>query len=788
MTEQTLTEQTFRVTGMDCASCATNIEKAVGKLDGVELSSINFTTELLRVNGRVDPTTIITRVRDLGYDVRDIADVANPDAPTTDNRPPTTEKTGVLPYLWQRWDTRLALLGALLVLPGVVFHELLPGLGEHLFGSYGWLIDVASVGAMVTAGWPIAKSAWQSLRINRDININVLMTIAAIGAVIIGAYTEAGLVMVLFAIGEALEGYTASRARDSIRSLMAVAPNEATVLRPCIDCAGHLGQDGYTGGPCPFCGLEEHRVPVDDLLVGETIVVKPGERIPMDGRILSGISSVNQAPITGESALIDKAAGDKVFASAINGEGTLEIEVTHRAADNTIARLIQMVEEAQEKRAPAQRFVDRFARVYTPAVVVLAVLVATIPPLFFGQPFLNPNPDTFGWLYRALALLVVACPCALVISTPVSIVSAIANAAKHGVLFKGGAHLEELSRVNAIAFDKTGTLTKGEPTVVAVQAIQCKNGLNRRERGERRENNKSAESAVHPCPDCDDLLALASAVEQRSEHPLAQAVVAAADARGLRQRYPAAQQVQAQTGRGVVGEVNGRAITIGSHRSFSDHEAHAVHCAALEQASASGHTTMLIRDDDAYLGYIAVADTIRADSRAAVAELKQMGLRHLVMLTGDNAATAQKVAADVGVTDVRADLLPEDKVTAVSQLRTDLGTVAMIGDGINDTPALATANVGIAIGNTGQAMETADITLMGGDLRQLPNALRLSRATMRTIRANVALSLGIKGVFLIAVLLGVGTMWMAVLADMGTSLLVTLNGMRLLKRPFTPSQ
>ncbi|MCA9930560.1 MAG: heavy metal translocating P-type ATPase, partial [Anaerolineales bacterium] len=427
-------ELTFRIRGMDCAGCAQSVENGVARLDGVEMCRLNFTTELLHVTGATAADDIIKRVESLGYEAVDPTD----DSDETANQEPTNHS--FWQFLWQRWDTRLALLGALLILPGLLFNELLPFLGLESM----WL-NLFSVAAMAVAGYPIADSAWRTLRINREISINLLMTIAAVGAVIIGAYTEAGLVMVLFAVGEALEGFTAARARNSIRSLMEAAPQEATVLRPCINCAGHMGQDGYTGGPCPFCGLEEQRVPVASLEVGETIVVKPGEQIPMDGRILTGHSAVNQAPITGESQPVAKEPEDTVYASSINGNGVLQIEVTHPAADNTISRIIKLVEEAQAQKAPAQRIVDKFAKVYTPLVVGLAALVAVVPPLFFGQPFWNPDASTQGWLYRALALLVVACPCALVISTPVSVISAISNAARNGVLVKGGAFLEMLS-------------------------------------------------------------------------------------------------------------------------------------------------------------------------------------------------------------------------------------------------------------------------------------------------------------------------------------------------------
>lgn len=741
-----MTTQTFHITGMDCASCAKSLETAVSKLPTVTHCTVNFTSETMRVEGSATAADIVQRVRDIGYNV------AEPKAKAS----PAAEPTNFFTFMWQRTDTRLALLGAVLVLPGLLFEELLPHLGiSHP------LFDAAAVAAMLVAGAPIARSGWRSLTINRDLNINVLMTIAAVGAVAIGAYTEAGLVMVLFAIGEALEGYTAGRARAAIKGLTAVSPQTATVLRPCIDCQAHLGQDGYTGGPCPFCGVEAQKIHIDDLAVGDLILVKPGERIPMDGRIASGHTSVNQAPITGESRLVEKAVGDPVFASSVNGEGAVEIEVTRLAADNTISRLIQMVAEAQERQAPAQRFVDRFARVYTPLVVVVAMLVAAVPPLLFGQPFWDAANPAQGWLYRALALLVVACPCALVISTPVAIISAISNGARRGVLFKGGAFVEALSQVRAIAFDKTGTLTHGQPSVVAFQSAAC------------------AETRFD-CAICEDLLALAGAVEQRSEHPLANAVVGAAQQRGVQGRYPAATAVTAYSGRGVVGEVNGRRVFIGSHTYFDAHIPHADHCATIEQQAAQGYTTMLISHDEQYAGYIAVADTVRESSKTAVSALQQLGLAKLVMLTGDNAATAHTIASAVGMAEVRANCLPEEKVTAVRELRQQFGSVAMVGDGINDTPALATANVGIAIGNSAQAMETADVVLLGDDLSQLPFAIRLSRATMHTIRHNITASIGIKLIFLLLVLIGWGSLWLAVLADVGTSLLVTLNGMRLL--------
>ena len=722
-------KQTFIITGMDCADCAKTVETGVAKLAGVQLSELNFHSETLQVQGDASAQEIIDRVRELGYNVRDSQE--------DNGQVEEASQINFLQFLLGRSDTKLALLAAILVLPGLLFHELLPNLGIH-----HPLLNVASVSAMVLAGYPVALSGWRAFRINRQITINALMSIAAIGAVLIGAYTEAGVVMVLFVIGEALEGFTSERARRSIRGLMNIAPSQATLLEK---------HDNH---------LYEKDIHVRELKVGDLILVKPGKRIPMDGRVVSGSSGVNQAPITGEAKAVQKGKGASVFAGSINGEGTLEVEVTHLAEDNTISRLIKMVEEAQEKKAPAQRFVDKFAEYYTPAVVVLAALVAIIPSLFLGQAFFGES----GWLYRGLTLLVVACPCALVISTPVSIISAISNAARSGVLFKGGVHIETLAKTNAIAFDKTGTLTNGKPSVINIQSIEC--------------TNPDAS-----CDNCDDLLALASAVEGRSEHPIAQAVAHEARHRGLSMNYPAAERVTTLTGRGVTGNVNGHEVVIGSHPYFDESIPHQAHCEVVSNADAGGLTTMMVSSDKRYKGFITIADSVRETSRNALNELKDLGIKDLVMLTGDNEMTARSVADTVGVTDFRAGCLPEDKVAEIEHLRESKGDVVMVGDGINDTPALAAATIGVAIGNTSQAMETADITLMGNSLRQLPFAIRLSRAAMSTIRTNVAVSIGIKVIFLILVLFGLGSMWLAVLADMGTSLLVTLNGVRLLKNP-----
>ena len=742
-------EQIFTINGIDCADCARSIEKGVASLPGVQTCSLNYTVAKLRVVGDIAPDAIIGRVADLGYAAREATPVTAVELTAQGG------VRGFVHFLLQRRTTVLALIGALLILPGLLFDELLPMLGWH---SVWW--TVTSIAAMLVAGYPVARGAWRSLIINHEVSINLLMTLAGIGAVIIGAYTEAGLVMVLFAIGEALEGYTMERARHAIRSMLQLAPNEATVLRACIDCHAHLGQDGYQGGACPFCGVEEIRLPVEQIQVGDVMVIKPGERIAMDGLVTAGASAVNQAPITGESMPVEKAIGNPIYAGSINGEAALTVAVTQLAADNTVSRMIRMVEEAQERRAPVQRFVDQFARYYTPAVVGMAALVATVPPLFFGAPFWNPDLNTQGWLYRALEVLVIACPCALVISTPVTVISAITAAARRGVLIKGGAFLEALGTVKAFAFDKTGTLTAGMPTVTQWRAFDCATG--------------------EPCSTCDDVLALAAAVERRTAHPLARAVVAAADERQFAPIYAPAEAVELLAGRGVRGQVNGSMITVGSHRLFDEVFPHALAiCALVDQAEANGQTTVLVAEGERVRGYITLADTVRASSRTVISELNALGLP-TIMLTGDNRTVAQSIGAQVGVIDVRAELLPQHKVDAVKELLGRYDSVAMVGDGVNDTPSLATATVGIAMGGAGspQALETADIALMSDDLHQLPFAVRLARFARHVIGQNVALSFGMKAIFLVLAFLGVTSLWVAILADVGMSLLVTLNGMR----------
>jgi Cd2+/Zn2+-exporting ATPase len=758
------TELHYRIAGMDCAECALTLERSVAQLEGVDQVQVNFTTETLDAVGRLDPQAIAERVHALGYEVRDEAEEEEAEPAST------REASGIVRfvrYLWRDRATALALIG------GVLLLLTLPLALWLSFPGSVWVVRGLQILVTVGAGFPIARQGLRALVAGRQITIDLLMTIAAIGALAIGQTTEAAIVVVLFAIGEALEGYSAERARDSLRSLLALRPDQATVLRECIDCEEHLGRDGYEGGPCPFCGVHETVLPVKEIVVGDRVLVRPGDRIPVDGQVRAGTSSVNQAPVTGESVPVLKVAGEPVYAGTVNGEGAIEVEVSRPAEDSTISRIVRLVERAQAQRSPVERFIDRFARWYTPAVVVVALVVATVPPLLFGAPFLD-TPGTHGWLYRALALLLVACPCSLVISTPVTVVSAMTALARRGILVKGGAFLDALARIRVFGIDKTGTLTEGQPYVIEAATSQCPlvsaDGSDGHER----------------CDACDDMLAIASSVERRSEHPLAQAILSEAQRRDLMDRYPAADAVQALAGRGIEGLLESGKITVGSHALFHEREAE---CALHERIAAAeerGQTVIVIGRDGDIVGYVGVADILRESSRDALRALKEADpALHLAMLTGDAPAVAEAIGEQVEMLDeVRAGLLPEQKLDAIKDLRAQYGPVAMIGDGVNDAPALAAADVGIAMGGAGtaQAMETADLVLMQDDLGHLPDAVHSSRRTHRIIRQNIAFSLGVKALIMVLALTGIAALWVAVFADVGTSLLVTLNGMRMLRQ------
>lgn len=581
------------------------------------------------------------------------------------------------------------------------------------------------VAAIVIGGWGNIRRAAYSLP-RLDFNMSVLMTLAIGGAMAIGEWREGAVVAFLYSLSEVLESWAMGRVRQSIRELMAIAPQSARIRHP---------------------SGEEVEIPVGEIRVGDTMIVRPGERIAMDGRILKGESALNESPITGESMPVEKGPGEDVYAGTLNTYGFLEVEVTKLVQDTTLARILHLVEEAQSRRAASQLLVDRFARVYTPLVLFLAGGLSVLPPLFLGYPWES-------WIYRGLALLIVACPCALVVSTPVAIVSAIGNAARNGVLIKGGIYLEEAAGLQAVAFDKTGTLTKGEPVVTDIIPL----------------GNKSAE----------ELLQMAAELEARSEHPLAAAIGRAAENRGL--KVVPSEDYTALAGRGGKGVVRGETIYIGNLRLFRElgmvDEAIAERLRRLQE---EGKTAVMVGTEKELLGIIAAADEVRQASAAAVAGIKQAGIRRTIMLTGDNEATARTIAARVGVDEYRAELLPEDKVQAVRDLLERYQKVAMVGDGINDAPALAVATVGIAMGGagTGTALETADIALMADDLSKLPFTIRLSRSVLKIIRQNIVFSLALKALAVLAVFPGWLTLWLAIVADMGATILVTLNGMRL---------
>jgi Cd2+/Zn2+-exporting ATPase len=634
---------------------------------------------------------------------------------------------------WQRLGrTALTSASGVLTLAAFGLHAARGGIVAAL-GSEGLGTDTATpaavaglyTAAVATGGWFILPRAWSAARRLRP-DMNLLMTIAVIGAAAIGEWFEAAVVTFLFAVSLALESWSVNRARRAVEALLAFAPPTARAIQ----------DDGAIVD-----------VPAEDVAVGARLLVKPGDRIPLDGFVRQGTSHVNEAPITGESLPVEKAPGADVFAGTINTDGALEIEVTRIVGDTTLAQIIRMVGEAQSRRSPSEQWVDRFARVYTPAILGLAIVVAIVPPLVAG--------GWSDWLYRALVLLVIGCPCALVISTPVSIVASLAAAARHGVLVKGGAFIEVPARLRAVALDKTGTLTEGAPRVVTVTPL---NGHDERE-----------------------LLGVLGAIEAHSDHPLARAIVSHVQTAGLPPM--AAADVRAVDGRGVTAMVNGKRYWLGSHR-FLEEQRQAtpdVHD-RLEAMSGAGHTVVVVGTDDHVCGLVTLADRVRAESPGAVAALRAAGVEHVVMLTGDNHPTAERIAEESGISEVRAELLPADKVAAVEDLVRRYGTVAMIGDGVNDAPAMGRATIGIAMGAAGSdaAIEAADVALMADDLSRLAWLIRHSRRTLAIIRQNVVLSIGVKAVFVALTFTGYTTLWAAIAADMGVSLVVIANALRLL--------
>ena len=705
--------------GLDCAEEVAVLRRAVGPVVGGE-EHLAFDVLRGKMTVQESAAPVATEV------------VRQAVARTGMRAEPWREAPPVESFWRRRSRTMSVVVSGLLLAAGFLTHALLAGGALAALAGEGageaHEVPVAArllyLLAMLAGGWFILPKAWHAARSLRP-DMNLLMTVAVAGAVGIGEWLEAAAVAFLFGLSHVLEGWSVGRARLAVESLLDLSPPTARVRE-----AG-----------------AEREVTAAEVAPGSVFVVKPGERIPLDGEVVAGESHVNQAPITGESVPVAKAPGEEVFAGTINGAGALEVRSTREAGDTTLARIIRLVEEAQARRSPSERWVDRFARVYTPVVIALALAVFLIPPLMTGASWSD-------WLYRALVLLVIACPCALVISTPVSVVASLAAAARSGVLIKGGAFIEAPAGLRALAFDKTGTLSEGRFAVVEVVPL---------------DGHDEAE-----------LLERAAALEARSEHPLARAVVAHAEEQGV--AFEAAEGFRSLEGRGATGRVGGEPYWVGSHRYLEERgqETAEVH-ERLEAMSGAGRTVVVVGNDRHVCGLLGVADAVRPEAAAVVSELRRLGVA-VVMLTGDNQETARAVAEATGIEEVRAELLPEDKVAAVEELVRSYGEVAMVGDGVNDAPALARSSLGIAMGAAGSdaAIETADIALMSDDLQRLPWLIRHSRRTLRAIRQNIAFALGVKAAVFALAVAGIATLWLAIAADMGASLLVIGNGLRLL--------
>lgn len=710
----------FRVEGLDCAEEVSILKREIGPLVGGE-QHIAF--DVLTAKMTILPSARMVTADEIQAAVQKTGMRAAPFAVTVDR------KTG--------FDLRTVLTWMSGALAGAAFslHVFLAGGITAALGSEGLgvaesvplLVRVLYLLAILAGVYFVLPKAWFALKSLRP-DMNLLMAVAICGAILIGEWLEGATVAFLFSLSLTLESWSVGRARRAIEKLLDLSP--ITVQIQAI-------------------GDTTKQVAVESVIPGTIFLVKPGERLALDGEVTKGESEVNQAPITGESIAVPKAPGDPVFAGTVNGSGSLEVRSTKSSSDTTLANIVRMVGDAQQKRAPSEQWVDRFARVYTPAVMALAIAIVVIPVWGMGQPFDR-------WFYQALVLLVIACPCALVISTPVSVVAALAAAARNGVLVKGGLYMEMPARLKAIALDKTGTLTVGEPSVTEVVA-------------------KAGHTDI-------ELLERAAAMEAHSDHPLAKAIVAYSESRGVK---PApAESFSIIPGKGASAQWNGRTFWLGSHRYLQERKQETQEVQAeLDSLSSSGHTVVVIGNDSHVCGYFALADTIRPESRAAVEAIRGAGVHHVVMLTGDNEGTARAIAAQAGVTEYRAELLPADKVTSIEELVERYQTVGMIGDGINDAPALSRASLGIAMGAAGSdtAMEAADITLMSDDLSKVPWLIRHSRRMLGIIRANIVLSLAVKALFVFLTFAGHASLWAAIAADMGVSILVILNALRLLQ-------
>ena len=756
----------WKVGGMDCAGCAAKIRSTVGRMPGVSdvrLSVMTETLTLLLDESRTSRASIEKQVSSLGYSMQAIA---KPAAPSLEAKPDSCgcghdhddghkhegkdggnahkhthapahgegKKTEAKSASGPKADTGHGLPGHIheVTPAGVSWYQtgkgrLVLGTGALLAAAWGaklvapGIANWAFIAACLIGVAPVARRAFAALRAGMPFTIEMLMSIAAAGALVIGAAEEAALVVFLFAVGEVLEGVAANRARASIKALGDLVPKTAIIE-----------EDGVT-----------RQVDAATLAIGQMLLVRPGDRIPADGEITDGTSGIDESPVTGESVPKTKTVGEPVFAGSINREAVLRVKVTKAAEDNTIARIIRLVEEAQEARAPTERFIDRFSRIYMPAIVGLAILVALVPPLALGG-------DWNTWIYRALALLLIGCPCALVISVPASIASALSTGARRGLLMKGGVVIENLARVKTVAFDKTGTLTIGKPVVTDIRAFGVEES---------------------------ELLALAAGVETGSSHPLAEAILGIAESRGVKARP--ATEAKAIVGRGVEAKIDGQSVFVGSPRFAAEIGSLSAEVkAAAEALEAEGKTVAAVFRAGNVIGLMALRDEPREDARTAITELKALGIGS-VMLTGDNTRTGAAIAGSLGM-EHKAELMPDEKVKAIKSLAAEDG-VMMVGDGINDAPALAAASVGVAMGSgTDVALETADAALLRSRVSDVPRLIRLARATMANIRVNITIALGLKAVFLVTSVLGLTGLWIAILADTGATVIVTLNALRLL--------
>ncbi|HEX6594155.1 MAG TPA: heavy metal translocating P-type ATPase [Bacillota bacterium] len=694
-------KRVYRLQGLTCTDCAAKFEKNIRDIDSVDDVVLNFGASKVTIQGNATVEQLEQAGAFDGIQVY-----------PEDQREPIEK----VPF-WKRKENITTMISVLFIVIGYVFYFQLGKTHVVTIGTFALSI--------VIGGYDLFKVGFKNLT-KLEFDMKTLMTIAVIGAAIIGEWAEGAVVVFLFALSEALEGYSIDKARDSIRTLVDIAPKKASIKR----------------------GNDVIEVDVEQIQVGDVMLIKPGQKIAMDGEVIQGESSINQAAITGESIPVHKSIGDEVFAGTMNEDGSLEVRVTKRVEDTTLAKIIHLVEEAQAEKAPSQKFVDRFAKYYTPIIMALALLIAVVPPLLFGASWST-------WIYSGLAVLVVGCPCALVISTPVAIVTAIGNAAKHGVLIKGGIHLEEAGRLNAIAFDKTGTLTEGRPKVTDIMSLT--------DIGEK------------------EMLGITTAIEAFSQHPLATAIIHKGKEVGV-DRYEA-DQFQAITGKGAKARIAETMYYIGSPTMIREMlEVPTDIQQLIHTLQAEGKTVMLLSTEHEIIGLIAVADQIRKSSLSVIERLKHLGVEKTIMLTGDNKKTAMSIGHKLGLTDIKAELMPEDKLRTIQAIQAKHGKVAMVGDGVNDAPALASSTVGIAMGGAGTdtALETADIALMADDLGKLPYTISLSRKALSIIKQNVAFSLGVKLIALLLVIPGWLTLWIAIFADVGATLLVVLNSMRLM--------